>query len=98
MEKLSAGQVAEMLKEEGFPENVVQLFEENAVDGEALMLLETDEDMKELGLHKLGDRLKIRRLLSKYREGANTKEVPPADHEKESVRKSVANIYIIIIV
>ena len=86
MEQLSAGQVAELLKEEGLPENVVQLFEKNAVDGEALMMLETDEDMKELGLNKLGDRLKIRKLLSKYREGANTKEVPPAE---ESVRKLV---------
>lgn len=83
MEHLTVSEVGELLKKEGFPGDVVQLFADNAVDGEALMMLETDENMKELGLKKVGDRLKIKKLISKYRGGDI---LPPADREKESVR------------
>ena len=91
MEGLTTSQVAELLKKEGFRDDVVQLFVENKVDGEALMMLETEEEyMKELGLKNVGDKLKIKKFIKKYKEGANTKEMPPADHhERESVRKCV---------
>ena len=92
MEHVTVGQVAELLKEEGFPEDVVQRFAESAVDGKALMMLETDEDMKELGLNKLGDRLKLKKLISKSRGGAN-KELD--NDKKESVRKILIKMYIL---
>ena len=94
MEGLTTSQVAELLKKEGLRDDVVQLFVENEVDGKALMMLETEEDytmyMKELGLTKVGDKLKIKNLIRKYKEDAKSKEIPPADHhERESVRKCV---------
>ena len=83
MEGLTTSQVAELLKKDGFRDDVVQLFVENEVDGEALMMLETYEDMKAVGLTKHGDRLKIKKFIQKYQEGAND------HHERESVRKCV---------
>ena len=84
MEHLSVSQVAELLQKEGFPEDVVHLFAENEIDGKALMMLETDENMKEVGLTRLEDLLRIKRLLS--RDGGAT--LPPVDdNEKELVRK-----------
>ena len=81
MEHFSVRQVTELLQKEGFPENVVQLLADKAVDGKALMMLETDEDMKELGLGKLEE------LISHYEGATNTTKLPPADHEKELVSK-----------
>ena len=86
MEGLTTSQVAELLKKEGFRDDVVQLFVENKVDGKALMMSETYETvcMKV----EVGDKLKLYNFIEKYKEGANTKEIPPADHqERKSVRK-----------
>ena len=94
MEGLTTSQVAELLKKEGFRDDVVQLFVENKVDGEALMMLKTIKDMKAVGLTKIGDRIKIQKLIKKYKEDANTKEIPPADHHKrELVRKKIMRIW-----
>ena len=89
MEGWTTSQVAELLKKEGFRDDVVQLFVVNEIDGEALMMLETDEHMKEVGLTKHGDQLKIKKFIKKCKEGANAKEIPPDDHERESVRKCI---------
>ena len=90
MECLTTSQVAELLKKEGFRDDLVQLFVENEVDGEALMMLETDDCMKDLGVTEVGDRRQLKRFIKKCMyKGANTNERPPVDdhHEKESVRK-----------
>ena len=91
MEGLTTSQVAELLEKEGFRDDVVQLFVENKVDGEAFVMLETEEEyMKELGLKNVGDKLKIKKLIKKYKGDENAKEMPSADHhEKESVRNYV---------
>ena len=94
MEHLSSSQVAELLKKEGFPEDVVQLLADKAVDGKALMMLETDEDMKELGFKKLGDRLKIKKFKSYYKGATNTTKLPLADHHKQLVSKNNDNVSI----
>lgn len=89
MEGWATSQVAELLEKEGFRHDVVQRFVENKVDGEALMMLETEEEyMKELGLKSVGDKLKIRKLIKKYKGDANTKKMPSAadHHERTLVR------------
>lgn len=100
MEHLSSSQVAELLKKEGFPEDVVQLLADKAVDGKALMMLETDEDMKELGFKKLGDRLKIKKLISHYKGATNTTNLPLADHHKQLVSKimTMCQLHCIILI
>ena len=97
MEGLTTRQVAELLKKEEIRDDVVQLFVENEVDGKALLMLETDEDyMKELGLTKVGDKLKIKNLIKKYKEDAKSKEILPVEHhERESVRKCINLQYIL---
>ena len=89
MEGLTTSQVAELLIKEGFRDDVVQLFVENKVDGKALMMLETDETVcMKVGITNVSDKLKLYNFIEKYKEGANTKEILPADHhERKSVRK-----------
>ena len=97
MEGLTTSQVAELLKKEGVRDDVVQLFVKSKVDGKALMMMETDVDcVKAVGITGVGDKLKLKNIIQKYKEDVNTKELdlPPADHdERKSVRKCVMVIY-----
>ena len=86
MEKLSITQVAELLKKEGFSEDVVDIFTDNAIDGKALKMLTSHEHMKELGLKRMGDRLKLENLISNYEE---TEELPPAEPPAEIIEMPV---------
>ena len=79
MEKLSTVQVAELLKKEGFTKDVVDLFTENHIDGKELKMLRSHERMRELGLRKMGDRLKLEDLISNYKETADAEELPSAE-------------------
>ena len=79
MEKLSIIQVAELLKKEGFTKDVVDLFTENDIDGKALKMLTSHNHMRELGLRKMGDMLKLEELISNYKETADAGELPPAE-------------------
>ena len=86
MEKLSIIQVAELLKKEGFSDDVVDIFTDNAIDGKALKMLTSHEHMKELGLKRMGDRLKLENLISNYEE---TEELPPAEPPAEIIEMPV---------
>ena len=91
MEKLSITQVAELLKKEGFSEDVVDIFTDNAIDGKALMMLRSHEHMKELGLKRMGDRLKLENLVSNYKETADhAEELPPAEPPAEIIEMPVS--------
>ena len=90
MEKLSITQVAELLKKEGFSEDVVDLFTDNAIDGKALKMLTSHEHMKELGLKRMGDRLKLANLISNYEENADAEELPPAEPPAEIIEMPVS--------
>ena len=63
MQASSVDEVAGLLKEKGFREDVIQLFESNGIDGEAFLLLEDDKDLEKLGVTQLGERLKLRKLI-----------------------------------
>ena len=89
MEKLSIIQVAELLKKEGFSEDVVDIFTDNAIDGKALKMLTSHEHMKELGLKRMGDRLKLENLISNYEEAADAEELPPAEPPAEIIEMPV---------
>ena len=90
MEKLSITQVAELLKKEGFSDDVVDIFTDNAIDGKALMMLRSHEHMKELGLKRMGDRLKLENLVSNYKETADAEELPPAEPPAEIIEMPVS--------
>ena len=73
--QLSAAEVANLLKREKIiSEKGISLIVKNEIDGEELLLLETDVHLKEIGLKAVGDRLKLRAFISKHR----TKSVTPA--------------------
>ena len=89
MQAFSVDEVADLLREKGFREDVVQLFVSNDIDGEALLLLEDDQlqCLNELGVTSLGDRLKLRKLI---RDASNG--ITPAGSigtTAESVRTSI---------
>ena len=90
MQAFSVDEVADLLREKGFREDVVQLFVSNDIDGEALLLLEDDQlqCLNELGVTSLGDRLKLRKLIR----DASNEITPPAGSRgttAESVRTSI---------
>ena len=76
--RLNPAEVAQLLKREKIiSEKGIGLIVENGVDGEALLLLERDEDFAEIGI-KLGDKLKLRKFIAKH----TTAEQPvTTDHE-----------------
>lgn len=61
----SENQVADLLRKEGFTEDVIQTFKTEYIDGEAFLLLE-DNHMEKMGL-KMGIRLKLAKLLENTR-------------------------------
>ena len=68
LSQLSAVEVADLLiREKILSEKGISFIVENEIDGGALLLLETDEDFKEIGLRRIGDRLKLRAFISKHR-------------------------------
>ena len=75
LSQLSVAEVADLLKREKIlNEKGIRLIVENEIDGQALLVCETDEHLKEIGLRGIGDRLKLRAFISKHR----TKSVTPA--------------------
>ena len=74
--QLSAAEVADLLKREKIisEKGISLVMMKNEIDGEALLLLETDVHLKEIGLKAVGDRMKLRAFISKHR----TKSVTPA--------------------
>ena len=62
MENWSVADVSGFLIENGFDEEVVELFRCNKIRGKVLKLL-TDGDMKEMGLTAIGDRRLLNHLL-----------------------------------
>ena len=84
--QLSVDEVADLLKNEGFKENVVKLFVENEVDGEALLLLEKREHLNRIGLVKLGDIVKFEMFISRLRESSTTEDAPALTGPSQTVR------------
>ena len=83
-------EVADLLREKRFREDVVQLFVSNGIDGEALLLLEDDKDLEKLGVTLLGDILKLRKLIKDARVTVASNEITPGSSgtTAESVRPS----------
>ena len=84
--QLSVDEVEDLLKNEGFKENVVKLFVENEIDGEALLLLEKKEDLNQIGLVKLGNILKFQKFISRLRESSTTEDAPALTGPSQTVR------------
>ena len=84
--QLSVDEVADLLKNEGFKENVVKLFVENEIDGEALLLLEKEEHLNRIGLVKLGDIVKFVKFISRLRESSTTEDAPALTGPSQTVR------------
>ena len=82
MENLNITQVAELLKKEGFSKDVIDLFKVNEIDGKALKMLTSHEHMKELGITKMGDRLKLVDLISNYKD-VGAYQLPQAEPPAE---------------
>ena len=87
MQAVSVDEVAGLLREKGFREDVVQLFVSNGIDGEAFLLLEDDKDLQTLGVPLMGDRLKLRKLIRDTRNASN--EVTPAGGSSGTTTESV---------
>ena len=66
LSRLTPTEVAELLKREKISERGIVAIVENKLDGEALLLLEKDEDFTEIGI-KVGDKLRLRRFIAKHR-------------------------------
>lgn len=66
MEGLSCFELTEFMRDNGIPESVVGNFASNEVTGECCLQL-TEMEMKELA-PKIGDRVKLRQLLTKHKE------------------------------
>ena len=71
MQAFSVDEVADLLREKRFREDVVQLFVSNDIDGEALLLFEDDKNLQKLGVTLLGERLKLRKLIRDARIASN---------------------------
>lgn len=61
LDSLSTSEVCNLLKTNGFDEDVVEIFLANKIDGSTLLELNSN-DFKELGLVALGDRKKLEKL------------------------------------
>ena len=71
MQAFSVDEVADLLREKRFREDVVQLFVSNDIDGEALLLFEDDKNLQKLGVTLLGERLKLLKLIRDARIASN---------------------------
>ena len=93
--QLTSAEVADLLKREKIiSEKGIGLIIENEVDGEALLLLETDKDFEDIGI-KVGDRVKLRRFIAKYK---TAEQLPVATSSNDqSVRDSCYFVCDIII-
>ena len=83
--QLSVDEVADLLKNEGFKENVVKFFVKHEIDGEALLLLEKDH-LNRIGSVKLGDILKFEKFISRLRESSTTEDAPALTGPSQTVR------------
>ena len=83
--QLSAAEVADLLRREKIiSEKGISLIVDNEIDGQTLLLLKTDEDLKEIGIRAVGDKLRVLAFISKHR----TKSVTPAaqtDHVSSNI-------------
>ena len=65
--QLSPTEVAALLQKENIiSDEGIRLIVKNKIDGQALLLLET-EHFKEIGIEALGDRIKLGNFISKHR-------------------------------
>ena len=64
-------EVADLLREKRFCEDVVQLFVSNDTDGKALLLLEEDKDFEKLGVTSWGSIVMLRKLVQDARIASN---------------------------
>ena len=85
--RLSPAEVAELLRREKIiSEKGIGVIVDNEVDGEALLLLEDDEDFAEIGI-KLSDTLQLRKFIAKH---IKTAEQPVTT---EATEQSVSFMY-----
>ena len=93
LSQVSAAEVADILKREKIiSEKGISLIVENEIDGEALLLLESVEDFKEIGIEKIGDRVKFRNFISKHRTKSVTPAVKTDDFRDPHSVQSVSNL------
>ena len=74
--KLSVKELSEILSNKGFDEDVIQLLQNEKVDGEIFTVM-TEQDLKDLSV-KFGDRKKLLKLIQQHCNSQQQSLEPPA--------------------
>ena len=82
---MSARDVADLLQRHEIRQEVINQFEVNDIDGKAFILLD-DDDLKNLGLKRMGDRVKVRDLIAQCKGDAGAPAQSSQPTGVESVR------------
>ena len=96
LSQLSVDEVVTLLRSEKIiSEKGITLIVENEINGKALLLLDTEDRLKEIGLKALGDRVNLRDFITKHRTKSVTPGPVPAaltDPDHPLSEQSVSNL------